>query len=213
MIGQVIRDGRLLATRNHATTPRGALSSEWDARWSWVRTIITGAGDGPSGLTSYVRFTAPSSASTGATGRGFDIYHNVELPTPAAVGPTIAAGQPVTVSCYVRSSTALSIGLRARWHNGTAWLGGASGTSTTPLSAGQWVRLTLATSSPVGGRLAFGVHAAVTSYPALATLDATGLMITESDVALAYGDGDMPGWRWDGAANASPSVGWPRLVT
>lgn len=43
------------------------------------------------------------------------------------------------------------------------------------------------------------------------TLDCTMPMVTLGPTLHPYLDGDSPGARWLGAANASPSVGYPRL--
>lgn len=193
---------------------QNASSYEWLSRYSMAPTFITGASDGPiPELTTYLRQTYAAPAS--GTGRGTDHLDNIDLSVPGTAPERllypITAGSPITISVYTRASTTNDTQrISYRTHNGAgAWTdvrrGCAANNYTTP---GVWVRLSCTITPTSSGYLTLSTrYEQLTSYPAGATIDTTGLMITNGSTLYDYADGNSQNWVWNGTTNFSTSTG------
>lgn len=199
------------AITNLSVNPRATSSygGEWQTRYGMTGSYITGAGDGPNGITTYRRLTQPSDATGG--GRGIDHRGNIDLATPAADSTwAVTAGQPFTASSYVRASISNTTArLNYRIHNGAgAWLTSSVTGPTTNYTAGNWVRLSVTFTPSVSGYVQFASRfdQSVT-WTAGSTIDGTGLMITQGSTLYTFADGSSSNWIWNGTANNSTSTG------
>jgi len=202
---------------NLATDPRAtsltvpANGAGWTTQ-NWFGTggagthqLITGAVDGPVGLSTYVRktwTTAPS--SNAATG--------MRNSTTNANGLRVTAGSTYTFSSWLRASKAQpsAATLRVEWvDNAGASLGSPAYNPFVTLTANTWTRLNVTATAPSGAAYA-GIITHVdsgTTWIASDRLDGTGLMITEGSTLYNYGDGASAGWAWIGTPNNSTSTG------
>lgn len=168
--------------------------------------FVTGAADGPSGLTTYMRktWTTPGNG-TGDTGLG----HMALSGTNAFA---VAEGQTLTFSSYVRvtASTWKTLGFALYAYNssGTAVGGKITGATTTSVS-GTWHRISITYTVPAGVAY-LQPNSDVLNGPNWAagdTLDGTGLLVTDGSALNAFADGNSAGWAWNGAPNNSTSTG------
>lgn len=203
--------GQVLLT-NAVVNPRGLGTggSEWGARYGTNRTWVTGASDGPTAdLNSYARFTQISSQS--GSGRGIDHRTNLDINPGATQAWPVTAGEPLTLSIYTRSSVSNTrVQIIYRLHDGAgAWLGtGGVYCPAVNYTANTWVRLSCEINPTVSGYLgATTRYQDSASWPSGATIDATGLMISNSSTVPTFADGNSSGWVWTGAANNSASTG------
>lgn len=204
--------GGIPAMTNMAYDPAATGSGdEYQSRWSLARSFISGASDGPTGGPStYARFTV-TTAVTGAS-RGTDHRGNSDNAQPYTGSNAwpVTAGVPVTVSIWTRSTVSNS-GLRMvfRVHNGAnAWVLPQVSSTTQTYTANSWVRLVRTYTPPASGYLTVGTwYSSSSTYPAGATLDFTGLMVTTGSTTGNYADGNSPNWAWNGSVNASSSSG------
>lgn len=189
-------------------------------RWGTYTTytLITGAIDGPAGITSYGRATITNATQIGL---GFHIADNPEAgsPTNSARLIPITIGVPITVGFFVRSSIATAINgfsIKYRWANvpgvtGWTWTAAAVDSRRTLTDAAIWTWLTL-TLIPPAGATHLGIAAQYSvAVAAGTTLDATGLAVVHGLPApITYpGEGATPGWKWIGVVDRSESVGYP----
>lgn len=190
-----------------------------NTRWSGsspassAYTLVTGASDGPvSGISTYVRkkWSTPPASITSSGDTGFD--NGIS----GVSGFAVTAGDVYTISCYVRPSVPrnFEIGVYQYTSTGTA-LTRLRGTLTFG-PAGQWTRVSYVYTVPSGTaymNLACDSQAQTTggavNWASGSTLDGTGLMVTAGSTLYNYTDGNSPGWKWNGAPNASTSTGPP----
>lgn len=189
-----------LTTNPRAVTPGNSFGA-YTAGTSETGTTtwVTGAGDGPNGITTYGRWTTTAAKTAASSG-----WQAVSFSQRTQTGGI--AGDSVSVSVWVRyTGTAPSVTGRMRAAVYTA--AGASINSadanTVTLPTGVWVRVS-ATVVAAADYSSIGWYCYQTStstVPVNATMDATGLLVEKSATAGAY---------FDGAASAvgDLSYGW-----
>jgi hypothetical protein len=184
-------------------------TSLFGARFNWTRTFGTGDVNTPVG--SYVRYTCPS-AQTG-TSRGLDLYGNLDLASPPAVGLPVRPGDPLSVALAVRSSQAAPFTAAVRFADAAgAWLSAVVGPAAAAGTVGvQWI--SVSTIVPAGAVAAYIQLRNATSiaWSTGDTIDVAGILIEDTLTPGPYFDGtstyDRPGYpSWVGTANASPSI-------
>lgn len=206
-----------LAVDPRATTLSLAAGNQgWNAaRWfgsggGGSNSLVTGASDGPVGITTYARKTwsaAPSSIS----GSGDTGYQNF-----GSGAYTVSAGTTYAISCYLRPSVNRNFNISVYQYNpdGTAFAPSRSHGPTIAGPANQWTRVSYVYTVPTGvGRM--GIVCDSTSSTANgavnwavgSTLDGTALMVTEGSTLTGYADGNSTDWVWNGTANNSTSTG------
>ncbi len=193
----------------------------WLPQWfgsggAGTTTLVTGAIDGPAGLSTYIRktwTTAPAVSGSGATGFGYCNYSRSGTDTTS--GMPVSAGAVYTISSYLRSSKSFT----GDWHNEMAWrdsTGAVVGTFfvgpiTATLLANTWTRISTTMTAPAGAVRITGVvtpsMSPTSAWAVGDTLDGTGLMVTQGSTLYNYADGSSPGWAWTGTPNASSSIG------
>ena len=195
---------------NLSLSPKGGYTTEWLPRYSQTRSVITNASDGPTPtLDQYLRSTQ-NTTMVGA-GRGIDHSSNLESLTSTDRTWPILSGDTITASIYTRSSIAndstfLTCG---RYDNAGNIVSSNRTTSTYVKSTpNQWNRLSVTFTAQGDGLLACSTrYQDTTTWTAGSTIDFTGLMITKGANSYAYGDGNSPGWIWNGSPQASTSSG------
>lgn len=204
--------GGVAAITNLAQDPAatGSVPLLWGQRWSWLPAYITAASDGPSGLGTYVRHTAPSTSS--CVRCGFDHMGNTDQAVPNNQNKSwpVAAGVPVTLSVWVRASMSHpSLTSAFRVHNGSGgWVTGQYFAEDRSYTANTWVRLVSVYTPSQAGFLSAGTHFRTTAtWPAGSTIDLTGMMVTTGSSSGVYADGGSPSWIWNGAQHSSSSTG------
>lgn len=173
---------------------------------------VSGASDGPLEITTYIRkaWTAapPAIGNSGDSGFG--------LTGSGPNGYPVVGGSSLAISCYVRPSVKrnMYIGVYQYAASGASYSTARIYGSNVSVPAGQWVRVSLLYTVPSGvGRVAPVCDAAssgangAANWAVGSTLDGTGLMITLDSALYTYGDGNFPGWSWDGTPNNSTSFG------
>ncbi|MDN5275911.1 MAG: prepilin-type N-terminal cleavage/methylation protein [Candidatus Saccharibacteria bacterium] len=173
--------------------------------------LVSGASDGPSGMTTYARKTwTTAPAAIGNTGdTGFDS-------SPSAFNVT--EGKTYYISCFLRASVIrnFEIGVYQSTPAGAAFSPARSASGSVISAAGQWTRVSYAYTAPIGvGRIgpvcdsnSNSANGAV-NWAVGSTLDGTGLMITEGNTLYNFADGASTNWAWSGAVNNSSSTGPP----
>ncbi len=212
--------GGVAAITNLATNPEATVYLSSGSSLGWLSTrwfgtsggtgtysLVTGASDGPIGITTYCRKTwTAAPAGNGNTG-----YSNSY---GGSSGIPVTAGAAYTFSSYLRTS-ASGIGavhMRISWYDSS---GAAIGSSLTgpdvTLTANTWKRISLTLTAPAGA-VTVAVISDVdggTAWQVGNTLDGTGLMMTVGATLFNYADGNSPNWIWNGTPNASTSTGSP----
>lgn len=140
-------------------------------------TLISGAIDGPLGITTYRRKTW-TTASTTADGTGFEVRG-------AAGYFSATPNTPITASGYIRSSLAgRQVQARIAWHRGSTTLSTTDGTSVLTSGTG-WTRISVEGIAPAGTdsfRVLLDVRTDSPLFSVGHTLDATGLLIERGTV-------------------------------
>ena len=202
--------GTLFSTPGFGTAPT----------WGYT----TGAGAG-SPVDTFARATAKVAFSgaihqdlfNGAT----TYFSGTTLGATAQVTP----GAVYTISAYVRSSIALSVGIQAQYAAGSAGVGGDYRSASVTLVPNTWTRMSVTSTAPTGAavvRLDIDAGAAY-SFAIGDTLDVTGLLVEASGTLGPYFDGaTRPPVRTNLASNPVPIFGasstgwgnyWPGSVT
>lgn len=214
--------GGVVPITNLAYDPRATLmaipvgSAGWkNSRWfgsgaTGNHVTVTGAVDGPVGITSYLRKTwTTASGTTSDLGLEHTVAASAAGTNTGALA--IEGGKTYTLSSYIRSSVAYN-GARIQvwWRDVTGNYISSDSGPITVLTAGQWARLSLTTTAPANA-VSVGIVSDLDSQsmPLGATLDGTGLMITEGSTLRSYADGTSTGWAWNGSPNAASSSGPP----
>jgi hypothetical protein len=214
---------------NLATNPRataltvasGALG--WLPRWfgsapgAGTTTLVTGAADGPPGVSTYARKTW-TVAPAGASDVGFAHTNSYSTTGTSTTGKAVTAGTTYTFSSYVRSSRAVAAaaawGVRLVWRDAAgAFLSTVAGANTA-LPAGTWQRMSFVSTAPAGAafvEVLSSNNANMTGIVAGDTLDGTALLMEAAAVVLPYFDGTTPAagdftYQWSGTADASTSI-------
>lgn len=211
-----------LVERNLSTDPAATSVGNRPAEFRWARrwfgmaggsgteVLVKDATDGPEGLTSYLRKIWK--VAGGVMETGFD--HTMPNYSGGALGTTgfpVTEGATHTFSSYMRASTVLAgttFAMRATFRDATgARILPIPFSQTVTPTAGQWDRVSLTATAPVGattvtlGSDVFGNG----TWPVDATLDGTGLLVTKTAELGPYADGNTPGYVWDGPPNNSTS--------
>jgi hypothetical protein len=233
---ETAQSGATEVRRNLASHPAGTQTTVaanlLGVRWrsfgsggAGTTTAVTGASDGPIGLTTYVRstFTTPptSMAEVGFT-------HTNAAPSTSGTVTTadypVVPGQIYTWSTYVRKSGNGAYNMRV-WlyyrNSAGAFVSSASNASATTLAVGEWTRLSFTHEVPAtAAYVGVSAHAdSNATVPAIGdTFDATGFLAELSQTLRSYFDGattDALGvdYAWTGAANSSPSTASSSVVT
>lgn len=214
--------GGVSAITNLATDPRATTYVTTGLGWKTGRwagsapatasySLVTGAVDGPVGITTYIRKTwTVAPAALGNTGdTGFDT---------TATKLAVSDNEVYTISCYVRPSVIrnFNIGVYQYTSAGAAFTTARSYGPNVTGAASQWTRVSYAYTVPVGvGQVAIVCDSNANStggavvWAVGSTLDGTGLMITSGSTLYNYADGNSANWVWNGTANASTSTGPP----
>jgi len=176
--------------------------------------LVTGAVDGPVGITQYLRKTW-TTADTNNGDSGFYISNGASTSGVAVTGVPVIAGTTYTLSLYLRSSIGgQTSAMQVYWRDAAGtYFAQASGISQT-LPVNAWTRETLTVTAPANAAFLGAVADTDggTLWTVGSTLDATGAMVEVAAAASAFFDGDTPDtatvdYGWTGAQNASMSVG------
>lgn len=184
-----------------------------------VRTAVTGWAVGAAGSTG----TQARVATGGPEGVADSFYRRTN--TAAATSSPITlittstglnaipveASTQYTASIYARSSCVVSAGLRVDYaaYNSTGASVGSAGGALVKNTANTWVRVsyTFTTGADVAYIRPYISFSGPTVCPDDSTFDATAAMLTKTDRAYSYGDGDSPNWIWNGTPSNSTSTG------
>ena len=215
--------GGVAAITNLASDPRATKLSATNGTAGWNNqrwagsgssanySLITGASDGPNGITTYARKTW-TVIGTGTGALGFD-HTQASSVNDSAIDTTGIPASPntaYTISSYLRSSQdwASVAQLCVWWRDSGGSLISKVYSPKVTLPANTWVRLSYTYTSPVN-TTSLGIVSDVNGLvpPTGEILDGTGLMITQGPTLYTYGDGSSANWVWNGTANASTSTG------
>jgi hypothetical protein len=204
--------------------PLGSGRTGWVSRWfgnggAGTNTYVTGAGDGPIGLTSYSRKTWTTVAAMQDIGWS----HTGGAMTE---GLPVVPGETITLSTYIRTSRTMPtngvdynsnrivVGIYDA--TGASVFLSGSGTAPAAINAGQWTRFTYTFTVPANGAYMANAFTQIyltgAGYAAGDTLDGTGLLIERSSSVGAYFDGSevwpaQGNYRaWAAAPNASGTI-------
>lgn len=203
---QIVLDAPSQPIRNLVLNPSFETSSTGNAANYGTATVtLTRPTTGGAVGGTHYRITFTAAGSYGSVGA----YSGI---SPTRI-PGIIAGQTHTASAFIRGSSALT-GCRVgiEWYDSTGTrISAVTGTGVN-LVANTWTRLSYTGVAPAGA-----VAATVTCYTnptaqAFAvndTVDVDGFMLTQTLSVPLYADGSYSGWKWDGTAHASSSVGYP----
>lgn len=192
------------AVTNLASNPSAETNS---VNWSYYlpdggATVTRPTGTAPFG-SSFSRMTWTVSGSTVGGG----IY---QMNMGAGL---ITTGVTYQSSIYIRSSKAQTMAAYLIFRNvSNVTVGSTVSGSTVSVPANTWTRLTVSATAPATANSALIAAYATTggsNWLAGDTLDGDGAMLTSGATPNNYGDGDSPGWIWNGTANASTSTGPP----
>lgn len=181
---------------NLALNPRAATATTvWSGQNVTISRITGVTIAGEPQLTAAIRATA---TNTGIGGP----YLQSDTTSPYAL---ITAGKTYSASVWVRASIAKTVQFSFQ-HTGGANVSGP----TTALVANTWTKLTHTYVMPAGATRVGPYIYTTTGYAVGTTLDATGLIYTESPAPLPYFDGSTTtsgsySYAWTGTANASSS--------
>lgn len=182
--------------RNLALDPRAAAPAAIGVgRWtnnsgSGTYSVVDGVETPMAGLTTVRRVTLTSATFVS---RGWGLIGVVTGQPQAAALLPVTPGEPVTVSLWIRWTTAsqgiLDASLRVRYSgNGTTWLGSMS-EEWHEVTAGQWSRIDATLVPPAGAAYLAVSFVSVGDDMAIGdTLDATALLIERSAVLGDYFD-------------------------
>jgi len=205
----LIQNASSQPVRNLNQNPQGRTNgSSWTNRWFGAGGAGTHTFDladtkpGPPFTTRFARKTW-TTAPTVNSDTGFQV---------SSVLPAMP-GQKIALGGWLRPSTAKKGFARIQYRLGTTIVTTANGTQI-DLPAGVWTYVELLSTVPAGvdGFIQMIDVTGATGTPVWAvgdTLDCTGVMCVLGSRAPQFGDGSTPGWKWDSAADASSSVGYP----
>lgn len=185
---------------NRELNPRGISTGDLNSfggRLGWVRSFAFGALTAGLPYDNLVRFTSPETGTV--AGRGVDSFGNQDLATPGTTGwwiagPTVTAGQVVTVSRYVRmgsTASATSYTVKVRFHDGAGnWVGSTQAKLFSIGTPSQWQRVWLTAIAPAGAaRFSIQVIVNQAVVTTISFMDITGLQIEFTDQLLDAFDG------------------------
>lgn len=172
------------ANRFTSTTEAGWSTNRWfgSTGGTGVHNIISMATDGPVGITTYARKSwTGAPINNGATGYGAGQFETSE-------------GKTYAFSAYLRAfSETLKQGtVRLTWRKADGTIVDDTVSPLVNMPNGEWVRLTRVATAPVGSvrvSVAMDINGGV-AWSVGDRLDATGLLVEESNVIGDYFDGD-----------------------
>lgn len=205
------------AVTNLASDPRAvSLMSQLGAiRWTNGRgggsySLVTGAVDGPLGITTYIRKVM--SASANPDNSGFATTPATSSANPAGSGIPVLPGQSYIASAYLRITGGVTTIFTKIWfldENGNRVV--IDEDMNMPVVSGAWTRVWNSSVVPAGATrmvVLFEPKASSGAWAAGDTLDGTGLMVTQGSVLYNYADPTTnSNWVWNGTPNASTSTG------
>lgn len=211
--------GTVEVRRSLFPNPLAALpgaATDFEVRYGWTRSALTGLASGPEGVTTGVRATAPAGVTSGV-GRGFDHGGNADT-SPYTIGYPVTAGTTYTASSWVRTSAAT--GSRSgystiRFHDGTAWVSPVIYGTAVVLTQGAWALIQVTAIAPAGAtRACFrsAMNVVSGSYVEGETFDVAAPMLEAASSRLPFFAPGLPSPdsdltpSWTGTANASASV-------
>ena len=208
--------------RNHAADPAGVSAlaqgvGRWTAGSSSEATYSNATGiTGPFSPTTAKRLTL---TGTGVQGHGWHVVGVTNAASPTGVPLlSVTPGSPVTLSMWVRWTTASVVAIVGYWQvrysaDGATWQAAETTLPNAALAAGQWVRVSATFTPPAGAIwLASRFVSSGPSDRAVGnTMEATGLLIEKVGTLGDYFDGDLPDsstedYAWTGTANLSAST-------
>lgn len=127
---------------------------------------------------------------------------NNSLDSGPAATYSLTAGSAYTFSVTIRAITAGEYSLSAQ---GTAGSGGLRDNRV--LTAGQTARFSLSWTPASSGSATLYILRRSGQAAASHQFDVDGIMLTASNSAYNYADGDSPNWTWNGTAGNSSSTG------
>lgn len=171
---------------------------------NWAGTMSRVTSGGMTG-NSFVRITINT---VGSAGMNVGIVADASNRLPVTTGDTFSYG------VYVRSSRVgvahgVSMGF---WNSSSGWVGSVGPTNDGTITTTGWEHKISAnrtiTNSSVGliGPMAYFVSGGVSAQVG-DTLDVDGVILTKGEKTYSYGDGNSPGWFWNGTPNNSTSTG------
>lgn len=214
--------GGVSAVTNIAVNPRATTYSPGSGQFGWTTSrwagtspaaasysLVTGASDGPLGITTYARktwTTAPAAMSnSGDSGFANSSGHF-----------TVAQDDSYTVSCYVRPSVNRNFNIAVYQYtsSGAAFSTPRVNGPSVSGPANQWTRVSNTYMVPAGvGEITLVCDSTssagngAVNWSVGSTLDGTGLMVTQGSTLYGYADGNSTDWVWNGTPNSSSSSG------
>lgn len=160
--------------------------------------------------TSFYRLTWSTNGTSAAGGAYYGSTSSAVLP--------ILAGEPISASCWVRTSIAQDITPRFYWYNSSNTNIMTSFGTKVSLTANVWTRvsvvgLTAPSNTAFGLFAVYGDSTTGTIWQAGNTQDVDGLLIEKSLTLNDYYDGSTIGCSWAGTPHASISYGHGPSVT
>ena len=203
----LVTDARFQVVRNLLPSPRGGSYMTIGSRGpGGAATLTRIVADGPDGG-AFARMAI----TTAPTGTSPTPYFTLGQTGSAAALAALTPGRTYTRTTWARSSIPGKWNLYLLLHRdigGSGWyciaINGVAASS-------AWAKYSASAVIPAGYYWARTVVELIPSrVPVVGdTIDAAAI-VTGGPTAYKLADGDSPGWRWEGAAGASTSVGWAR---
>lgn len=184
--------------RNHCLNPRqvsGGSTSEFQIRYGWAPSYLTGIVIPGSGLTTAARSTCPSNMTD--PNQGVNWGGNVQLGSPLTSGDWLnypmTPDVPMKLFTWVRLGLSGNVTVRLRYHDGAGnWVGASQSPLVVPLTAGVWTAVSVPSFTPPAGatHAVFGMFLNATSgtFPAGVAYDQTGCCVTQQAAPAAWFD-------------------------
>lgn len=199
---------------NEYTDPRCYTLATWlGSNSGWTPSLADDDDDIVPGVRHYVKATISASATSSQ--RGLLMYGNVNDSSPVAgVGFPVTAGQPYTLSAYVRSSRAGTVAASMRYSAGSSWSAATVSGTSVSAAVGDWVRVSVTGTAPAGAvRLwARFLVAPSGTWVVGEHVDVSAVMIEKAGTVGDYFDGGTlagisgeASVAWEGEALASRS--------
>lgn len=188
--------------RNHCLNPRqvsGGSTSEFQIRYGWAPSYLTGIVIPGSGLTTAARSTCPS--NTTDPNQGVNWGGNVQLGSPLTSGDWLnypmTPGVPMKLFTWVRLGLSGDVTVRLRYHDGAGnWVGASQSPLVVPLTAGVWTAVSVPSFTPPAGatHAVFGMFLNATSgtFPAGVAYDQTACCVTQKAAPAYFDSGFSP---------------------
>lgn len=188
--------------RNHCLNPRqvsGGSTSEFQIRYGWAPSYLTGVVIPGSGLTTAARSTCPSVMTDPNQGVGWG--GSVQGLNPGTSGDWLnypmTPGVPMKLFTKVRLGLSGDVTVRLRYHDGAGnWVGASQSPLVVPLTAGVWTDVFVPSFTPPAGatHAVFGMFLNATSgtFPAGVAYDQTACCVTQKAAPAYFDSGFSP---------------------